>query len=107
MLSEITYNLKAVISLLPTDMGGRKKPVYSGYRPSLVFNTRQHYSAEIHLLDTDELQPGNTAIAFIKLLPARTLRKNLKVKDAFTLTEGNKTIGSGVIEKVEMANAPK
>ena len=104
MTSEITYRLEAKISLLPTSLGGRKKPVYNGYRPSLIFNTKQHYSAEIHLIGKDELKPGNTSLARINLLPARTLRKTLKENDAFTLTEGNKTIGSGIIERVQIVD---
>ena len=100
--SEITYKFRAKISLLPTKFGGRKNPVYNGYRPSLVFNTKQHYSAEIHLIQIDELKPGNTALAYINLLPAKTLRRTIKDNDAFTLTEGSKTIGTGIIESVEI-----
>jgi translation elongation factor EF-Tu-like GTPase len=95
--SEITYNLKAFITLLPTENGGRKKSIFSGYKPSLVFNTHKSYSAEIQLIDTDELQPGQTSMASIKLLPARTIRKNLQLNDAFTLVEGNKAVGNGII----------
>lgn len=102
MSTEITYKLRAKISLFPTELGGRKKPVYNGYRPSLVFNTKQHYSAEIYLIKTDELKPGKTALADINMLPARTLRRTLKDNDAFTLNEGNKTIGTGIIESIEI-----
>lgn len=102
MTSEVTYIIKAKITLLPTEMGGRKKSVYSGYRPSLLFSTRQHYSGEITLLDSDELTPGNSARVKIDLLPAKTIRKNLKVNDSFTMSEGNKPIGSGIIESVEV-----
>lgn len=102
MSSEITYNLTAKISLLPTEMGGRKKPVFTGYKPSFSFNSLQHYSGEIRLLRKQQLRPGGSAIAVIKLLPARTLRKTLKPNDAFTITEGSKTVGSGIIEKVKI-----
>jgi hypothetical protein len=47
-----------------------------------------------------ELQPGETGVAVIKLLPARNLRKNLKPDDTFSISEGNKTVGTGIIEKV-------
>jgi translation elongation factor EF-Tu-like GTPase len=102
MNSEITYDLTAKITLLPTAMGGRKKSVASGYKPSFSFNSLQHYTGEIHLLKIKELKPGDTGIALIKLLPARTLRKNLKANDTFSITEGNKTIGTGIIEKVKV-----
>jgi elongation factor Tu len=83
-------------------MGGRKTPVYSGYRPSFGFNTAIHYSGEIKLINKKELRPGQTSLADINLLPAKTLRKNLKINDSFTLMEGSKTIGTGVIETVEV-----
>lgn len=102
MVSELAYNLTARITLFPTDKGGRKRPVYSGYKPSFAFNTEKHYSGEIELLDKKELNPGETSDVFIKLLPAKSIRKNLKHNDSFTITEGNRTIGAGVIEKVEL-----
>jgi translation elongation factor EF-Tu-like GTPase len=46
----------------------------------------------------DELRPGETGYVTIKLLPAKTIRKTLKKNDAFTINEGNKVIGAGVIE---------
>ena len=102
MHSKTTYNLTAIISLLPTELGGRKKSVATGYRPSFSFNSQQHYSGEISLVNPPELNPGDSGMAIIKLLPARTIRKNLKPKDAFTISEGNKTIGSGIIEAVSI-----
>ena len=101
MSSEITYNFQALITLLPSKNGGRKKPVYSGYRPSFAFNTSKHYSGEIHLIGTKELFPGETSKVTVKLLPAKTIRKNLKPADAFTITEGDKAVGTGIIEKVQ------
>jgi translation elongation factor EF-Tu-like GTPase len=96
----IIYNIRATITLFQTGDGGRRKPVHTGYRPSFAFNTEKHYSGEIRLIDKKELSLGETGKANIKLLPARTIRKNLKPTDSFTITEGNKPIGMGVIEKV-------
>ncbi|HMH32634.1 MAG TPA: hypothetical protein VK543_06365 [Puia sp.] len=105
MPTEQTYRFRAKITLYSTDMGGRIKPVHSGYRPSFVFNSKKHYSGEILLIDKDILMPGESSQATIRLLPARTIRRNLKANDAFTIAEGNKTIGSGVIEKVVLHKA--
>jgi elongation factor Tu len=103
MSSDITYKFEATITLFPSENGGRKKPVFSGYRPSFAFNTVQHYSGEIHLIGRSQLNPGETARARIKLLPARTIRKTIRATDAFTINEGNRLIGTGVIEKVAFA----
>lgn len=103
MQSEITYDFNAFITLIPTENGGRKKPVYNGYKPSFSFNTQKHYCGEIELLDSEELLPGHSAMVLIKLLPATHIRHNIEKGDAFTILEGNKIIGTGVIKKVEKA----
>ncbi len=103
-MSEHTYRFKAKITLYPSELGGRLKPVYTGYRPSFVFNSKKHYSGEIRLIDKEILMPGESSKVNIRLLPARTIRI-LKPNDAFTISEGNKTIGTGVIEKVELQKA--
>jgi hypothetical protein len=100
--TDITYDLTAKIFLLPTEIGGRKKPVATGYRPSFTFNSINHFTGEIRLVKTKELWPGQSSIAVIKLLPARHLRKNLKPNDTFSINEGTKTVGTGVIEKVKI-----
>jgi translation elongation factor EF-Tu-like GTPase len=83
-------------------MGGRKNPVYNGYRPSFGFNTANHYSGQIRLIGKKILRPGRSSHVKIDLLPARTIRKNLKPNDSFTITEGNKIIGTGVLEQVAL-----
>ncbi len=98
---KIAYNFTAILSLFPTENGGRKKPVYNHYRPSFAFNTLQHFSGEISFIDKEELQPGETANAIIKLLPSRHIRQNLKSGDSFSILEGDKVVGSGVIQQIE------
>jgi len=97
-----SYTFRARISLFSTEMGGRKNPVYSGYRPSFGFNTSYHYSGQIKLIGKKVLRPGRSSQVKIALLPARTIRKNLKPNDSFIITDGNKIIGTGVLEKVEL-----
>ncbi len=102
MQSLITYNLQAVITLFPSEKGGRKNPVYSGYRPSFTFNTPLYYCGEIHLLEKQKLIPGETSRANIKMLPASTIGKNLKPLNSFIITEGNRPVGKGIIAEVVM-----
>ena len=97
MTSEITYSFRAHLTLLPTKNGGRKKSVFSGYRPSFVFNSQKQYCGEIELIEKEELKPGETSLIQVNLLPARTIRKNLHVDTPFTIVEGNKTVGRGLI----------
>lgn len=102
MASETTYTIKAKITLYTPEMGGRKKPIYSGYRRSFSFNSSRHYSGELRLIGKKELHPGESSWVSIHLLPASTIRKNLRQNDAFIIAEGNKAVGTGVIDKVEV-----
>jgi len=96
-----TYNFTAILSLFPTPNGGRKKPVYDHYRPSFSFSTKKQFSGEISFPDVEELQPGGTTIANVKLLSSRHIRQNLKSGDPFTILEGDKIVGTGVIREIQ------
>jgi translation elongation factor EF-Tu-like GTPase len=97
----ITYNFTAILSLFPTENGGRKKPVYDHYRPSFSFNTVNHISGEISFPNLIELLPGGTTTAVVKLLPSKHIRQNLKSGDAFTILEGENVVGTGVIQEIQ------
>ena len=99
-----SYNFVATLSLFPTENGGRKKPVYDHYRPSFAFNTINHFSGEISFPNLDELRPGGTATANIKLLASRHISQKLKSGDSFTIVEGDKIVGTGVIIEIEQEN---
>jgi translation elongation factor EF-Tu-like GTPase len=95
------YNFTALLSMLPTEQGGRKRPVYTHYRPSFSFSTVNQFSGEISFDDKQELRPGNTAIVDVKLLPSRHVPQKLKNGDAFTILEGDKIVGTGVIQLIK------
>lgn len=100
MKSRIAYTFNALITLLPTALGGRRSAAFTGYRPNINFNTEQHFCSEIHLSDTESLAPGESAVAKIVMLPARHIRRNIGVSDAFKITEGTRVVGMGVIQEV-------
>jgi elongation factor Tu len=94
------YNFTALLSLLPTENGGRKRPVYDHYRPSFSFSTANQFSGEISITDTKELKPGGTANVEVKLLPSRHIPQKLKRGDSFTILEGDRVVGTGVIQNI-------
>ena len=99
---EIAYNFTATLSLLPTDQGGRKKPVFNHYRPSFSFGSKQHYSGEIIFSSVNELQPLHTATAQIKLLPSKHISEHLKPGVTFKIFEGQKIVGIGLISSIDV-----
>ena len=96
----ITYDFEAYMKLLPTIENGRTEPIYNWFKPEFSFNTIMHYSGEIHLLNKNEVKPGETADVLIKMLPSKHIRKNMKIGDQFTILEGNKLIGHGFIKHI-------
>lgn len=95
------YNFTAMVALFPTENGGRKSPVYDHYRPSFGFNSANQFSGEVSFPDMGVLKPGGTANAVIKLLPSRHIRQHLKTGDSFTILEGDKVVGTGVIQAIQ------
>jgi len=104
-----TYDFTAILTLLPTERGGRKRPAYDSYRPSFSFSSRNHFSGEISFPEDELVEPGSTAMASVKLLPSRYIRQNLKSGDSFTILEGNQLVGTGVIQEIlkEIKGSPK
>ncbi len=98
---KIAYNFTATLSLLPTDQGGRKKPVFDHYRPSFSFGSKQQYSGEIIFSGSDELQPGPSPTAPVKLLPSRHISEHLKPGVMFKIFEGEKVVGMGLINSID------
>lgn len=99
-MERIIYKFTATLSLFPSELGGRKKPVSDNYKPSFSFNSSNHVSGEISFDRPKGVQPGETLNASVKLLPSRTIRQNLKCGDTFSIHEGTKVIGTGVINKI-------
>jgi translation elongation factor EF-Tu-like GTPase len=95
------YNFTALLSLLPTENGGRKRPVYDHYRPSFSFSSANQFSGEISFTDKEELQPGGTANIEVKLLPSRHVPQKLKGGDSVTILEGDRVVGTGVIQTIQ------
>jgi len=95
------YNFTALLSLLPTENGGRKRPIYNHYRPAFSFSTVNQFSGEIYFIDKQELSPGGTANIEVKLLPSRYVPQKLKSGDSFTILEGDKIVGTGVIQNIQ------
>lgn len=98
---ERTYHIEAEITFLPTESGGRQKPVRSGYRPNHDFgipgmlNDAQH-----EYTDKESVSPGETVTARLQLHRPDLQRGRLFVGMRFTVQEGNRIVGNGKILRV-------
>ena len=90
--------------LITTENGGRKNPIFSGYRPNFTFDSEKYYSIVVSLLDKEVLYPGEGCKAKIDFISASfkidEFEKKLNSKDIFYITEGTKKIGHCTIENI-------
>jgi len=85
------------VYLLSKDEGGRHTPFAGGYQPQLFFGPTD-VTGRVTPIDADLCMPGDTVSLDV------TLGKPiaLDVGRRFTLREGGRTVGSGVVSRVEM-----
>jgi translation elongation factor EF-Tu-like GTPase len=88
--------IKALVSMKPTNVGGRTGIVKPGYRPTLVIESK---NSEVSFIETEQISPGGKGKVLIKILQPRSLP--VLAKDMiFEIMEGNKIVGAGIIMNV-------
>ena len=95
--------VKALIVLFSTEKGGRRTPIFSGYRPNHAFEildnglAKDTHIGEITFEDSSSLAPGDTKEVSIRFLNSPYLDANLRVGTRWRLQEGAKVVGEGEI----------
>ncbi|CAH0493342.1 unnamed protein product [Peronospora farinosa] len=88
---------EAEVYVLKKEEGGRHTPFFSNYRPQFFFRTAD-VTGNILLKDgTEMVMPGDNTAIDIELIHPVALDAGMK----FSIREGGRTIGAGVISKVE------
>jgi elongation factor Tu len=86
----------AEVYVLSKDEGGRHKPFFNGYKPQFYFKTTD-ITGDITLQPgTEMVMPGDTTNLTIKLIAPIALED----KQKFTIREGGRTVGAGVVTKI-------
>lgn len=86
----------AEVYVLSKDEGGRHKPFFNGYKPQFYFKTTD-VTGDITLqAGTEMVMPGDTTNLNIKLIAPIALED----KQKFTIREGGRTVGAGVVTKI-------
>ncbi|HKK54582.1 MAG TPA: elongation factor Tu [Patescibacteria group bacterium] len=83
--------------ILSKEEGGRHKPFFKGYKPQFYIRTTD-VTGEITLPEgTEMVMPGDTVNVNIKLISPVALEE----KQKFAIREGGRTVGAGVVTKVD------
>ncbi len=86
----------AEVYILSKDEGGRHKPFFTGYKPQFYFKTTD-VTGDITLPSgTEMVMPGDTVNLNVKLIAPIALED----KQKFTVREGGRTVGAGVVTKI-------
>jgi len=94
-------DIEAEISAVPTDQGGRRHPLFSGYRPNHDFRIEGELNDAMHEYpDNGCIEPGCTGRAFLWLLSPERQSKRLHEGFEFTVKEGSRIVGHGRITRV-------
>ena len=87
---------EAEVYILNKDEGGRHTPFFTGYKPQFYVRTTD-VTGEVTLpAGTEMVMPGDTITFKVKLVAPVALEE----KQRFAIREGGKTVGAGVVTKI-------
>ena len=85
------------VYILKKDEGGRHTPFSKGYKPQFYFRTTD-VTGEVELpADKEMVMPGDNVTFKVKLQAPIAMEQGLN----FAIREGGKTVGAGVVTKIE------
>jgi elongation factor Tu len=85
------------VYVLKKEEGGRHKPFFPGYRPQFFFRTTD-VTGVIELPEDKEMAiPGDNVEIGVELITPIAIEEGLR----FAIREGGKTVGSGVVTKID------
>ena len=93
----MSTSFEAEVYVLKKEEGGRHGPFFNGYTPQFFFRTTDVTGTANVLGDSEMAMPGDG----VKLRVSLGRPIALADGDRFAVREGGKTVGSGVVTKVD------
>ena len=84
------------IYVLKKDEGGRHTPFFNNYRPQFFFRTTDVTGTITQPEGTEMAMPGDNVTISVKLITPIAIEEGLR----FAIREGGRTVGSGVVSKI-------
>ncbi|KAI9919760.1 hypothetical protein PsorP6_017284 [Peronosclerospora sorghi] len=88
---------EAEVYVLKKEEGGRHTPFFSNYQPQFFFRTADVTGNILLKEGTEMVMPGDNTAIDIELIHPIALETGMK----FSIREGGRTIGAGVVSKIE------
>jgi elongation factor Tu len=89
-------HFEAEVYVLTKEEGGRHTPFFKGYRPQFYFRTTDVTGAVELPAGVEMVMPGDNIKMVIELIAPIAMEEGLR----FSIREGGKTVGSGVVAKI-------
>ncbi len=93
-------DIEAEITFLSTEQGGKTRSVLTGYRPNHLIKPDYLTSGEHTYIDVQEVQPGQTARAYIKFIAPEEYPHILYVGKVINVQEGSHLVGHAKVLKI-------
>jgi len=90
-------NFKSQVYILNKDEGGRHSPFFTGYRPQFYIRTTDVTGVVTLPEGREMVMPGDDAELSVALIAPVAIEKDMR----FTIREGGRTVGSGVVTDVD------
>lgn len=91
------HRLRVHLTLLSTELGGRSKPVFSGYRCQWRCTRKPEWNDAKVEFDDKRLDPGATTEATLTLSVPSCWRGLVEVGDALEGGEGSRVVATAVV----------
>ena len=98
-MNDLHQDIEVVMTFLRTEEGGRKSPVFSGYRPQFHYEGNLG-DAQHTYLDVDQVNPGDTVTAQLMFYCPENHAGKIAVGMEFQIGEGNRTVAVGHVTKI-------
>lgn len=90
------YDLECEVVFLPTEQGGRRSSVRSGYRGQLHYDGAD-WAVTHHYPDVDEVRPGDAVRVYLTCLSPQIHDGKLFPGKSISFREGTRTIAAGTV----------
>ena len=92
-------HIEAKVEFVTTEAGGRKGPTFSGYRPQFYYHGND-WVAEQTYPDAEEVMPGETVKAHLRLMSPKEHFGNIVIGMPFLIREGSRTVAYGIVTQI-------
>lgn len=92
-------DIEVEMTFLTTEEGGRKNPVWSGYRPQFHYDG-QDWDAAHEYIEVQSVRPGDTIKAYLRFFNPQNHSGKLHVGQKFLIREGSRTVAQGHITQI-------